>query len=270
MEFYWQRQMGSTWRELYAIKFALMSFREFLKDKNLIWSTDNYGASCIVEKGSNKEHLQDLSESIFEICKKGGISFSIKWIPREFLSFADMLSKQPDYDDWETTPEFFDYISSIWGPFSIDRFADDSNHKLQRFNSKYYCVDTEGVDAFRFSWENENNFLVPPVYLVPRVLKHMECFRAKGVLVVPKWQSAAFYPLIINRDGTFRSFVKDMGRLHQTREKREVFYWVGKVQKSNNGGEIAVLMGAVVLCQSTSRMDSLFPVWKMVWPLGEV
>ena len=192
-----------------AIRFAIESFKQFLAHQSLLWSTDNYAASLIIERGSSKPHLQKLSEEIYFIIKSLNIKFNIKWTPREYLSFADRLSKQIDYDDWETTGEFFNYISGIWGPFTIDRFADDTNNKTRRFNSKFCCPDTEGVDAFQYSWANENNFLVPPVYLVSRVLRHLEYFKAKGVLVVPYWTSATFYPLIINRNKMFQPFIKE-------------------------------------------------------------
>ena len=92
---------------------------------------------------------------------------------------------------------------------TFDRFADESNAKIRLFNSKFHCPDTQGVDAFRYSWANENNYLVPPVYLIPKVLKHLEFFKSKGVLVTPYWTSAAFFPLICNRDNHFPTFVKE-------------------------------------------------------------
>ena len=150
-----------------------------------MWHTDNYGAVCIIRKGSNKSHLQNLSENIFNICTDNSILFNIKWIPRMFISFADMLSKQIDHDDWETTKGLFRFLDKKWGPFTIDRFADNHNTKTGRFYSKFLCPDTEGVNAFHFSWFGENNYLVPPVYLVPYVLKHMKYYRAKGTLVIP-------------------------------------------------------------------------------------
>ena len=30
-------------------------------------------------------------------------TLTVKWIPRECLTFADSLSKSFDYDDWKTT-----------------------------------------------------------------------------------------------------------------------------------------------------------------------
>jgi len=65
------------------------------------------------------------------------------------------------------------------------------------------------VNAFSISWEGENNFLVPPVYLVPRVLKHMQVSKCEGTLVVPYWPSAIFWPAIVKENNSFYEFVKD-------------------------------------------------------------
>ena len=40
--------------------------------------------------------------------------------------------------------------------------------------------------------------MVPPPYLIPRVLDHMEKCKGSGVLVVPRWQSSSFWPLLHN------------------------------------------------------------------------
>ena len=41
-----------------------------------------------------------------------------------------------------------------------------------------------GVDALAFDWGGENCWLVPPVYLIPRVLVHFLNCKSRGVLVV--------------------------------------------------------------------------------------
>ena len=99
--------------------------------------------------------------------------------------------------------------NQLWGPFTIDRFADSKNTKLKRFNSKFLCPSTEGVDAFTVSWKSENNFIVPPVYLAGKAIKHLEYYGARGVLVVPYWSSAAFWLYLVESKNRFKPFVKD-------------------------------------------------------------
>ena len=120
-------------------------------------------------------------------------------------------------DDWETTPHLLDLLQRKWGNFTLDCFADTSNRKTQKFYSKYHCPETLGVNAFLYSWANEFVYLVPPVYLVGKVLKHLRYFRGKGVLVVPYWVSATFWIYLQNERKQFHSFVKDFIILHNTR-----------------------------------------------------
>ena len=50
---------------------------------------------------------------------------------------ADSVSKLVDYDDWFVSHEFFKTLDALWGPHSVDRFANDQNTKLLRLNSLF-------------------------------------------------------------------------------------------------------------------------------------
>ena len=78
-------------------------------------------------------------------------------------------------------------LTNKWGKVTIDRFASHTNKKTQRFNSKYICPGSEGVNAFSVDWSNENNLLVPPVHLIPKTIKHFMSskYSAKAILVCP-------------------------------------------------------------------------------------
>ena len=102
--------------------------------------------------------------------------------------------------------EFFRHVDNIWGPHSVDRFAHSHNRK---FNTQilfsFWNPDSEGVDAFCFDWAGENNWLVPPVSLVPRVTRHLfvcTC-RSMGTLIVPRWVSAPFWPMLFGPHSPF-------------------------------------------------------------------
>lgn len=188
--------LSSTWRELTAILYGIDSFKNTLKGKSINWFTDNWAASIIVRKGSNKNHLQMLAESIFDICFRNDINIKTKWVPREDNVEADSLSKFIDTDDWQVTDEFFHMLDRKWGPFTIDRFARPENAKTARFNSKFFTPGSEGVDALTRDWSNENNFLVPPVTLIPKVLKYLNRTPTVGTLVIPLWKSSCFWSMI--------------------------------------------------------------------------
>ena len=121
------------------------------------------------------------------------------WIPRSENTRADYISKIIDFDDWGTSCEFFDFMDKIWGPHTIDWFASNLNKKIDRYNAKFWNPDVEAVDAFSQNWEKEVNWLVPPIYLVCTVMKHLIHCRARGTLIVPRWPSSPFWTMIFEK-----------------------------------------------------------------------
>ena len=83
-------------------------------------------------------------------------------------------------------------LDAYWGPHTVDRFTDNYNVHLGRFNSRFWCPGTEAVDAFTVNWENENNWWCPPIYLILRVLRHAKVCNSVGTLIVPFWMSTPF------------------------------------------------------------------------------
>ena len=113
------------------------------------------------------------------------MKFEISWIPHNNNDVVDGISKLIDYDNWQTTVKFFQKISEIWGKLTIDRFANNENTKTEKFNSKYLCPGTSKVNAFTVSWSCENNYLAPPICLIPEAIAHIKQSSGKGVLVLP-------------------------------------------------------------------------------------
>lgn len=201
---------SSTWRELRAIEWGLSALVGFLGNKHVQWFTDSKNCVSIVQNGSSKSDLQAIAISIFNICKLNSIVISPEWIPRDNNRLADYYSRLVDADDWGVSTEYFDFVSELWGPFNIDRFANINNRKTTRYNAKYWNPGCEAVDAFTQDWAGENNWLVPPICLVCKTIKHLLNCKATGVLVVPRWQSAAFWPLIFETETlTWKYYVTD-------------------------------------------------------------
>ena len=67
-----------------------------------------------MNKGSNKEKLQELLLNIFEITSTFNIKFSVFWIPRKYNTQADALSKKMANDDWFTTFNLINIIERRW------------------------------------------------------------------------------------------------------------------------------------------------------------
>lgn len=141
------------------------------------------------------------------------MQFNIKltpaWIPREFNLIADNLSKFLDTDSRGIDFETFKFIQSKFGAFTYDRFADEQNFKVKKFNSKFHCIGSFGVNAFTFNWGHHFNWLCPPVSLIGEVLIHSKRCKAKGVLFIPLWKSSYFWPMLTTNGEYFEHFIKD-------------------------------------------------------------
>ena len=115
---------SSTYRELVAIKFALESFEPFLQHSRVQWFTDSQVGATIIQVGSMKFDLHQMAFAVFSLCLKAHIELDIQWIPRSLNENADYLSRIIDHDDWEITPELFQFLEGKFGPHTVDCFAD--------------------------------------------------------------------------------------------------------------------------------------------------
>ena len=213
---------SSTWRELVAVSRVLISIASKLRNMRVRWFSDNQNVVRILQVGSRKPHLQEQAMKVFETCISYQIRLEPDWLPREENELADFISRIVDYDDWQVNPELFYGLDGVWGPHSVDRFADDYNSHLPRFNSRFACPRSEAVDAFTVDWGGgENNWWCPPPGLVVRVVRHAEVCHATGTLIVPYWKSAPFWPLLCPDGSRYASFVVDFRVLPAlTREGR--------------------------------------------------
>lgn len=109
-------------------------------------------------------------------------------------------------------------LNSRMGPLDTDWFASEHNAKLPRFYSKYWYENTSGVDAFSENWAGHNGLFVPPIKLISRVLLFMETCNATGVIVLPVWKSAPFWPLLCSNTGSFNSFILEWIELPVVKE----------------------------------------------------
>ena len=159
----------STLKELLAVKYVLISLIDKLSGFSLKWFTDNKNVALILN--IKKPHLQHEILQIFNICYPRSIRIDIEWIPRAGNEQSDYLSKLYDDNDWGISDTLFCYLETNWGLHTIDRLANYLNTKLPRFNSKYWNPGSESIDSFICDSEHDNNYLCPPIPLIP-----IECY----------------------------------------------------------------------------------------------
>jgi len=112
-------------------------------------------------------------------------------------------------------PIEFAKLDALWGPHTIDRFADVYNRQIDRFNLRFWNPESEAVDAFTCNWEDEINWLCPAVYVINRVIQHAEKTKAQGTLIVPCWKLAPFRPVLFPDGKTPAKFIQKILELPQ-------------------------------------------------------
>ena len=124
-----EKRKSSTWRELRAVYFMLSSIGHILTGHKVQWYTDNQKVTRIINRGSTKPDLQTLAEEIVHLCNHHRVSVIPVWVPRDNNHFADYLSKLTDVNDWCIHSDIYQWLNTLWGPFTVDRFATWYNTK---------------------------------------------------------------------------------------------------------------------------------------------
>ena len=214
-----EQAQSSTWRELIAIERTLWSL---LKDVSLTvvrLFTDNLAVHYVWLAGSKKKIIQAVAKRIFDFCHERSIQMWIEWIPRKHNALADALSKFHDSDDWMLNTRLFRILDKLWGPHTFDRFASANNKQCGKFNSRFWCPGSAGVNALAYNWVGENNWINPPFALIGRVLLHMKACKAVGTIIVPRWPKREWWPLLRAHNGAgWAPYVVDVRCLNTNRQ----------------------------------------------------
>ena len=74
-----------------------------------------------------------------------------------------------------------------------------------------------GVDAFAHSWQAENLWLCPPVSkIIPTIRKLKSTSPVSGVLIVPAWTAAPFWPLLFPSSNERPKFIQKISEFRPT------------------------------------------------------
>ncbi len=201
-----EKQTSSGQRELLAILKALQHFRHTTQFSNhkILWLTDSSNVVAFMNKGSGKRHIQALVFEILHLCHELRIEIEpihlFRMDPR--IQLVDMLSKQPDSDNWSIDAYSFGHINSSFN-FGLDLFADKGNTRTENFVSKFYEEGALGVDAFTMNWNFvETVWICPPVSELVRIARRIRTSKMIGVVVLPKWPASPFYCYFFSSDGS--------------------------------------------------------------------
>ncbi len=112
---------------------------------------------------------------------------SAKYLQGSKNVLADQLSRQSSKYDWAIDPVVMAKLQSLWGNFTIDRFASMHTAQVEHYNSFFWDPGTTGVDALaQVDWQDHFNFVNPPIFLLSRIIQKIIVSRAEAVVVAPR------------------------------------------------------------------------------------
>jgi hypothetical protein len=111
-----QIEQSSTARELRGYKGALevitQKILERIQGSSVLLLGDNQGAvSALRNLRSSVPEMHLTVQHIFQLCTEFDFDIVARWIPRENLTEADELSRQPDAADWGLASSI---VTEIW------------------------------------------------------------------------------------------------------------------------------------------------------------
>lgn len=185
---------SSNYRELTAILYAILTFRIELTDQHVLIFSDNSTAIAYVKnKGGPVIELNKIAIRIWEEAERLGLSISCRHLAGLNNVTADALSRCPDRHSWMLNPNIFQVLEHKWGPHTVDRFATFQNAQTARYNSLFWDVGTEAVDAFTQDWGEENNFINPPWALLSRIVEKLIADRATATVIAPRFPAQTWF-----------------------------------------------------------------------------
>lgn len=187
-------------KELLAVLLALHSFKAQLTGKHIQILSDNITTVAYINHlGGTSVLLNKIATNIWMYCYEIQVSLEAKHLSGVLNVEADRLSRLESTYSWTMHPAIFRMVDKLWGPHTVDRFADVNNHLLPIYNSQFFDPKTSGVDALaQQNWGSENNFVNPPFALIPQVLKVISAQKAQATIIAPMWKSKLWMNTLVS------------------------------------------------------------------------
>ena len=114
-----------TWKELKAVRLAVLSFLPLVENHTLLLHEDNMAVVAALTHWTSRSPamMQELRK-LKLLLDSHNISIpTVQYIKSCRNIWADALSRHWDKSDWQLDPSVFSYLDSLWGPHTVDRFA---------------------------------------------------------------------------------------------------------------------------------------------------
>ena len=137
----------------------------------------------------------DISRDIWLWCKERDLWFTVAHIPGVENTIADKASQIfNDTSEWQLDKPCFYKLRKFFGKPDIDMFSSRMNFQIERYVPWEPDPQAYAVYAFTLNWKEYFNYMFPPFGIIPQVLQKIKEDQAKAVLIVPQWETQAWYP----------------------------------------------------------------------------
>ena len=179
--------LSSNNRELRTLVRGLECFGPLLRGKACRIEQDNSCSVAYATKGGGPvPALRAITLQLFETALRLDTDLLLAvHIPRALNGQADLGSREFEKEDYMLRELHFVRLSKRFGPFRVDRFADDFNTKLATFNSRWLCPGAAATDAFSQPW-SAGEYLFPPLSRLADVVNKIIHDRCSGLLIAPR------------------------------------------------------------------------------------
>ena len=204
------RQQHITFKELKAVRYAVMTFLRQLTGRNVLLHEDNQAVVAVLTHLTSRspDMMQELRK-LWYLLDAHGIAIRPRYIASAANVWADRLSRHLDKDDWRLNPRIFRYLDRLWGPHTVDRFASLENALLARYNSRWLDPRTEAVDCLRLSdatWRAETNWCNPPWGLLDDLILKLRSSGAAATVIAPHWPARSWYQGLLELAAEYRVY----------------------------------------------------------------
>lgn len=194
-----EEQMYSiNYLELKAAFFGLKCFAEKTKNSNILLRIDNSTAIAYINRmgGTRYEYLNKITRDIWQWCEAHNNFVFASYIKSKENVEADEESRREEAEDeYELSNEAYEKIVKSFGHPQIDLFASRSNKKCDRFVSWKRDPESDAIDAFTLSWQDDYFYAFPPFGIILKVLRKIKRDKATGIVVIPDWRGQSWFPI---------------------------------------------------------------------------
>ena len=185
--------------ELKAIFNGLRLLCQDVYHANIKVLSDNMTAVAYVKNMGGTHSLACLNEArkIWEWAIEHDNWLTPAFIPGVDNVEADLASRVfNNTSEWKLKPDVFTDICKQFGVPAIDLFASKHNKQLNKYVTWTPDNGALAVDAFTISWSTDYMYCFPPFSLIPSVLRKLREDEGQALVVVPRWPSQPWFPLL--------------------------------------------------------------------------